>query len=242
MPRLGWYNAANDMDNVTDDGNVNGWATVTPEYGLNIIGGRAYRFGQLTPQGFGTWGQLIYADQASLDGADLSTPSGLTGVMPASPSPDGSIWVQGHLVNGECGGDGQLARNLTPISHNVNMKHASLEGTLQLLVNRGGASGTRNIMFNPNNLANTRLIYRTHALPPPAGSVAQLPNLPAGIVISLGFVINGIMMSLAQVTAELTLQPVGFPRWFGAHFYGNSGVADRQRIIEMVGGVAIWMD
>jgi hypothetical protein len=239
MPRNGWYDVASNNDNVTDANDVNGWATVSNGYGAQIANGTAYRFGPLV-NGYGTWGQLIYANQHSLSGADLSTPSGLNGVMPANFAPDNSTWVQGHLVNGECGGDGATARNLTPISHNVNMLHASLEGTLQLLVNRGPMAGSQFIMFNPNGFPNTRLIYRTHALPPPAGVVAQLPNIPNGLCISLGIVINGAMMNLAQVTTELT-QPYPNPnqRWFGNHFYTLAGTNDRARILGMVGGQSI---
>jgi hypothetical protein len=89
---------------------------VTNGYGAQIAGGTAYRFGPLV-NGIGTWGQLIYANQNSLSGQDLSNPTGLNGLMPLNPAPDNSNWIQGHLVNGDCGGDGGMARNLTPISH-----------------------------------------------------------------------------------------------------------------------------
>jgi hypothetical protein len=239
MPRNGWYDIASNNDNVTDVGNVNGWATVTNGYGAQIAGGTAYRFGPLV-NGIGTWGQLIYANQNSLSGQDLSNPTGLNGLMPLNPAPDNSNWIQGHLVNGDCGGDGGMARNLTPISHNVNMAHSAYEGTLQLLVNRGPMTGALTVMFNPNAINNSRLIYRTHALPPPAGPVAQIANVPNGLCISLGVVINGAMRNLAQVTAELTIPyPQANQRWFGNHFYTLLGQPDRDRILRMVGGVSI---
>jgi len=100
-------------DNVTDDGSLNGWADQAGNaYGNTIAFRRCYCFGPVV-NNWGTWGQLVYDTPANLSGQDLASPTGLTGHMPANNAPDNSKWVQGHLVNGECGGDGGIAANAT---------------------------------------------------------------------------------------------------------------------------------
>lgn len=234
MPINGWY--VGDNDNVTDDGNINGWTDQSGnEYGGHAIaGGDPYRFGNVINH-YGTWGQLIYSVQNNLIGQDLAAPDGLNGHMPLNPGPGNSNWVQGHLVNGECGGRGNIDANLTPITGNLNNLHRGYEAVLQRLINRGAADGALAIMFNPNNIANTRLIYRTQGLPPPAGAFLNVPN---GIVVSIGFVINGVMQNLMNVQNEFQL-PFGANSWFANRYYIAAGAIDRQKIIEMVGGVEL---
>lgn len=226
----GWYGG--DPDNVLDDGNINGWADKsTKAYGVTIAGGKAYRFGPRL-NNYGTWGQLIYSQPSDLVGPDTGNPSGLNGYMPANPAPDGGIWVQGHLVNGECGGDGSLANNLTPISNGINRWHSGKEAVLKRLVNRGTSGSAR--MFNPHGIANSRLIYRTHALPPKSPSTE-----PDGIAVSLGIVINNVMQSETQVQNHFATA-TGNARWFNDAYYGNGALkADRQTIVELLGGTQI---
>ena len=55
---------------MTDDGNINGWADQSGQAyngtgGQNIAGGGSYRFGPVIGH-YGTWGQLIYANQQNL--------------------------------------------------------------------------------------------------------------------------------------------------------------------------------
>lgn len=229
----GWYQG--NPDNVTDDDNVDGWDDQSTEgYGSQIAGGFSYRFGPVINH-FGTWGQLIYSEQDDLMGQDLANPSGLDGQMPDNPGPDGSEWVQGHLLNGECGGDGSIDANLTPITHNINMWHKGCEGVLQLLVQRG-AAGNMVQYFNPNNISNSRLIYRTHALPPPAGAFAIIPS---GLCVSIGIVIDGMMKSLYDVQNEFDNNVNINARWFANRYYGNDGANHRQKILEMVGGTSV---
>jgi hypothetical protein len=247
MPVNGYYDPSTDNDNVTDDGALYGWAGFEG-YGRLYSGGRhAYTFGPLQHH-YGTWGQFIYqAGPGSVSEVDLGNPTGLDGHMPLiNPSPDGSNWVQGHLINGECGGKGSMARNLTPIGGNLNAAHRGYEAVIRHLINRGGLVK----YFNPNNIANTRFIYRVHALPPPAGTTGNFPHVPAGIVLSLGFVINNVMKSLAEVKNELngrndiarqSAQRRGIPftpRWFHSHYYASSGQGHdyAQKMINMVGG------
>jgi hypothetical protein len=242
MPRLGWYDAATNNDNVTDTNNIAGWATVRSAYGNPFFdGAMPYSFGQIN-NGCGTWGQFIFENKNNLWGKDLSTPSGLDQVMPLGNAPDGSKWVQGHLVNGECGGRGDVAKNLTPISHNVNMRHKSYEAVIQKLVGRGDSQGDYVKCFNHNKIPNTRLIYRTHALQPQGGYTATYPTIPAGIAVSLGFVINGVMQSLADVAAELFWPDKATPqpgvRWFPPDLYNYA--KHKTLIVDMVGGVDIW--
>lgn len=232
MPSNGWY--AGDNDNVTDDGNVNGWGDLSGQaFGNSIAGGLSYRFGPVI-NNYGTWGQLIYATKNDLEAEDLSNPSGLNGHMPISPGPDNSNWVQGHLVNGECGGSGAKAAYLTPITHNLNMLHAGYEAVLQRLVNRGTASGLTSISFNPNKIANSRLIYRTHGLNPPAPG---FPNVPKAICVSLGIVISGSMQSETNVRNQFTSP--GTIKWFADRYYKSEGKSDRDKIIQMIGGVEL---
>lgn len=233
MPIENWYVGNN--DNVTDNGNINGWQDRSHNgYGGNdIAGGTPYRFGKVINH-YGTWGQLIYANQNNLVGQDFANPTGLNGHMPNNPGPDNSNWVQGHLVNGECGGGGDLASYLTPITNNLNVLHAGYEAVLQRLINRGAAEGAQT-MFNPHNIPNTRLIYRTQGCPPPVG--AAFPN---GIAVSIGFVINGIMQDLAAVEDQLNNPPQAInERWFADRYYIADGQNDRNRIITMVGGVEL---
>lgn len=242
MPMNGWYNINNDADNVMDDGSLNGWADQSTQHynapnGNNVANGRSYRFGPVINY-YGTWGQLIYEGQQNLAGADLANPSGLNGRMPANNNiPGNSSWVQGHLVNGECGGSGAIAANLTPITHNLNMLHAGYEAVIQRLVNRGDAAGSSQRMFNPNNIPNTRLIYRTHAVAPPVS--ANHNTVPAGLVISLGFVKNGVMLNQLQMQNEFTNDGsnAANPRLFATRYYTNDGANDRARILLMIGGV-----
>jgi hypothetical protein len=167
--------------------------------------------------------------------------------MPSDPAPGNSNWVQGHLVLGEIGGSGKMAENLIPISHNLNMAHKDYESVIKNLTNRFGATK----YFNPNGIANSRLIYRVHALVPPAGTPpATFPTVPAGIAISLGFVIDGSMKTLQQVKNELNgrndngrrsarQRGVAFqPRWFHDDYYKTTkGATERaDQIIKMVGG------
>ncbi|MBE9212011.1 hypothetical protein IQ247_04665 [Plectonema cf. radiosum LEGE 06105] len=233
MPVNNWY--AGNNDNVTDDGNVNGWSDLSNQaFGNNIAGGFSYRFGPVI-NNYGTWGQLIYATQNDLRSADFSNPSGLNGHMPNSPGPDDSNWVQGHLVNGECGGRGDEAAYLTPITHNLNKLHRGYEAVLQRLVNRGATSGLPTMSFNPNNIPNSRLIYRTHGFNPPAPG---FPNVPRAICVSLGIVIEGTMQSENNVLNEFSTG-VGVNRWFADRYYNSQGTNDRNKIIEMIGGVEL---
>ena len=211
MPINGFFAPGDEVVN----GNANGWADLS---GLTYgNGGNSYDFGYVI-NNYGTWGQLICVDDTQLAGADLANPSGLNGNMPVNPSPDGSNWVQGHLVNGECGGSGAIDSNLTPISHNVNMWHRGPESVLQRLVRRGAAAGMMARQFNPNNIANSYLIYRTHALPPPNGLFV---NVPAGIAVSLGVVINNVLQTNAQVTNHFA-NAVGGNRWFADAYYAGT--------------------
>lgn len=231
----GWYEG--DQDNVTDNGNVDGWDDQSGRaFGNNIAGGLSYRFGRVIDY-YGTWGQLIYENQDDLEVADITNPVGLNQHMPGDPAPGGSYWVQGHLVNGECGGSGLYAAYLTPISHTVNMWHRGYEAVLQRLVNRGTAAGSQIVMFNPNRIDNSRLIYRTQGLPPPAA--AGFPTVPGGICVSMGFVINGVMQSSDDVQNEF--ENPGDDRWFADWYYSNEALAksDRAKIIEMIGGTEI---
>lgn len=230
----GWY--AGNVDNVTDDGNINGWADQSGDaYGDAIAGGTSYRFGPILNH-YGTWGQLIYSTQTDLQAQNWNKPTGLNGYVPMNPGPDNSNWVQGHLVNGDSGGSSALDANLTPITHNVNMWHAGYESVIKRLVNRGTATGAAAVQFNPHNLSNSRLIYRTHGLPPPAGTFMTVPN---GLCVSLGIIINGSMKSEMEVINELnTPGPIRF-RWFADRYYTAAGRNDRRRIIEMIGGAAI---
>ncbi|WP_263063406.1 hypothetical protein [Dickeya dadantii] len=232
MPINGWYTG--DADNVMDNGNINGWADQSGlAFGSNLGGGvQSYQFGPVINH-YGTWGQLIYINQGSLAAPDWNNPSGLNGWMPVNPAPDNSIWIQGHLVNGECGGQSNHAAYLTPISHNVNMWHAGYEAVLQRLVNRGAATGVTVSQFNPHGLANCRIIYRTQGLPPRAGS-----QVPDGICVSLGIVINGVMKNEAEVAQEFA-HGAGKQRWFADRYYTSSGKDDRNKIIEMVGGTLV---
>ncbi|NEN96573.1 MAG: hypothetical protein F6K50_13835 [Moorea sp. SIO3I7] len=233
MPRNGWYTG--DSDNVTDDGNVNGWADLSGQaFGNSIAGGLSYRFGSVI-NNYGTWGQLIYATKNDLAAEDLSNPSGLNGNMPSNPGPGNSNWVQGHLVNGECGGSGNKAAYLTPITGNLNKLHAGYEAVLQRLVNRGSASGSSTISFNPNKIPNSRLIYRTHGLTPPAPG--GFTTVPKAICVSLGIVINGLMKSEADVQNEFN-NP-GTTKWFADRYYKSEGKSDRDKIIQMIGGVEL---
>lgn len=232
MPINGWY--AGDADNVTDDGNVNGWADQSQQaFGSQIAGGRSYRFGP-TIANFGTWGQLIFAGPNDLAAADWANPSGLDNHMPGDPGPGNSNWVQGHLVNGECGGHGDEAFYLTPITHNVNMWHSGYESVLQRLVNRGVADGAAR-QFNPHGLVDTRLIYRTQGLAPPTPG---FPTVPNGICVSIGFVVNGLMQDLNAVQTEFA-NGVGNARWFNNWYYGGDGANHRARILQMVGGTLV---
>lgn len=231
MPINGWYEG--NHDNVTDANDVNGWADQSEHaFGNMIAGGFSYRFGEVISN-YGTWGQLIYASPDNLSGADHGNPTGLDNYMPDNPGPDNSNWVQGHLVNAECGGGRDRAAYLTPITHNVNMWHAGYEAVLQRLVNRGEAYGA-SIQFNPHNLPDSRLIYRTHALPPPANSFVSVPN---GLCVSLGIVIGGSMKTHHEVTGEFTSP--GETKWFNNRYYGSAGRNDRDKILEMIGGTSI---
>lgn len=244
MPILGTY--AGDADNVTDHGSLTGWAPQPLSYGATIHGRRAYCFGPVVDN-YGTWGQFIYQSPATLSGQDMGNPTGLTGHMPTNFAPDESQWIQGHLINGECGGRGSMAANLAPISHNINMMHKNYESTVQRLANCGPMLNSQIRMFNPNNIPDSWIIYRTHRLPGPAGQVIpgetpRFPNVPNGVVVSLGIVINGVMQSEAQVTAEFGNdgRPPQKPRWFGAHYYNRrDGASDRQKILAMLGGVEL---
>lgn len=226
-----WYQG--NQDNVTDDGG--GWQDLSGHaYGNHIAGGIfAYSFGPVI-NNYGTWGQLIYRNPADLLAADGRNPTGLNGHMPQNPGPYNSNWVQGHLVNGECGGGSNRACFLTPITHGVNMWHAGYEAVLQRLVNRGAAQGA-GPQFNPNNIPNSYLIYRTHALPPPVDNNFQ--NVPSGLCVSLGIVIDGIMRPEAAVQNEFNGQ--GMLPWFANRYYIAHGAHDRQRILEMIGGTQI---
>ena len=211
MPINGFFAPGDEVVN----GNANGWADQSGlAYGN---GGNSYNFGFVI-NNYGTWGQLICVDDTQLAAADWAAPTGLNGHMPANPSPDGSNWVQGHLVNGECGGSGAINSNLTPISHNVNMWHRGPESVLQRLVRRGAAAGMGARQFNPNLIANTWLIYRTQALPPPNGGFA---TVPLGITVSLGVVINNVLQTNAQVTHHFA-NAVGVNRWFADAYYAGT--------------------
>ena len=233
---MGWYDVNSDIDNVTDDGDVNGWVDVSQlDFGQNAPGGCSYRFGPVINH-IGTWGQLIFRTPTLLDSADMSNPAGLNGHMPSYPAPGNSFWVQGHLVNGECGGRGSKAAYVTPISHNLNMLHAGYEGVLQRLVNRGDAAGLTQVMFNPNQIINSCLIYRTHAIAP--DSTIAGPDAPAGLVVSLGIVINGIMQSADDIEDEFA-NGTGAARWFGPWYYTSDSKFHRAKILEMIGGAAL---
>ena len=240
MPIGGFY--AGDADNVTDDGSINGWAQQGGYYGVQIGGRPAYCFGPVI-NNFGTWGQFIYDTPQNRGAPDLANPTGLNGVMPGGVAPDNSQWVQGHLVNGECGGAGNININLTPISHNINMLHRGWEAVLQRLANAGALANAMTISFNPNGLANCRLIYRTHSLPGPAGVLMgppphPFPNVPNGIVVSMGVVIGNVMKSAVEVANEFAT-PYSPASWFHQYFYGAPAASDRAKIISMIGGVEI---
>lgn len=235
MPAGGTYGG--NPDTVTDHGSTNGWAAQGGSYGAVIAGRPAYCFGPIL-NNWGTWGQLIYDQPGNLGAEDLGNPTGLNGVMPGGNAPDNSMWIQGHLVNGECGGAGNLAANLTPISHNINMLHRGYEAVVQRLANAGPLRNSIIRMFNPNGIANCRIIYRTHRLPGPADNVPVpvFPLVPHGIVVSLGIVINNVMMSAAQVALHFA-GVMGGPAWFANWYYTGAAAGDRLRIGQMIGGV-----
>lgn len=239
MPINGWN--AGDADNVVNTG---AWADQSGfPYGfINGVGGaNSYNFGPVINH-YGTWGQLIYETQASLE-VDNTLLNGLNGHMPANPAPDNSNWVQGHLVNSECGGYGDRPCYLTPISHNINTLEKGHEAIVQRLVNRGALAGSMIISFNPNAIANSYLIYRTQGrLPPAAGTPPGpvFPNVPNGIALSLGFIINGIMQTNAQVTNEFATGGTVGPRWFANRYYGNGDCSgDQAGILILIDGVDI---
>jgi hypothetical protein len=240
MPSNDWYDATSNKDNVVDDGAKLGWAGGNSDYGPQFRGGRKmYSFGA-KKNSFGTWGQFIFWGDKTGVHQDHGNPSGLNGKMPSGAPPDNSKWVQGHLINGEIGGSGAMADNLVPIGQNLNRAHATYESLIQDLLNLQGDVS----YFNPNKIANTWLIYRVHALPPPAGTHL---NVPAGIVISLGFVINGRMTKRSEVRRELDGTNDGaratgsmtVPRWFNATLYHSSYQARATLIENMVGGHSI---
>lgn len=218
MPINGYFLVGDEVVN----GNANGWADQSGDTYGN--GGNSYNFGPVI-NNYGTWGQLICVDDTQLAAADWAAPSGLNGHMPANPSPDGSNWVQGHLVNGECGGDGALDSNLTPISHKVNMWHKGPESVLQRLVRRGAAAGVTTRQFNPNLIAKTWLIYRTQALPPPNHGFA---TVPLRITVSLGVVVNNVLQTNVQVGNHFATA-VGVNRWFAGAYYANTVAGTKLR-------------
>lgn len=51
----------------------------------------------------------------------------ISGVMGPLLTRDPGKWVAGHLLNGELGGSGTYARNLTPLTANANKRHSGYE-------------------------------------------------------------------------------------------------------------------
>lgn len=237
MPINGYSGGS--ADNVINTG---AWADQSGgAYGyINGVGGaNSYNFGPVINH-YGTWGQLIYTTQQSLYPADIGALNGLNGYMPANPSPDNSNWVQGHLINAQAGGYGSIARNLAPISNNLNQLERGNEAVVLRLINRGALDGSAIISFNPHAIANTRLIYRAQGLPAPAGIAPGpvFPNVPRGLALSLGFVINNVMQTEAQVTHEFATGGSVNPRWFADRYYaGGDCAGDQTIILQLLGGV-----
>lgn len=233
---MGKYGWATENDTILKDGSADGWDDRSGK-AYKVRSGRnhdgtfqkcSYKFGRLRKR-IGTWGQLIFSSGKFLDPPELSNPSGLNGRMPTSPSPDGSKWIQGHLINGQCGGRSGDAYtcNLTPISHNLNRLHSGCETTLQLLANRGRSAGLSVKNFNPNSIDYSWVIYRTHALEPEAGK-----DYPSGILVSLGIVIGNDLKSIGQVRNHF--HSPGSNKWFSDSMYGNK--KQQHDICELING------
>lgn len=228
MPINGWCGGVE--DNVFNSGV---WADQSG-HAYNGPNGNVgdYSFGPLI-NGFGTWGQINVRNSADLAGAHIGGQTGITAhAMPANPAPDGSNFVQGHLINGDCGGDGASNYCLTPISHNLNMAMKRYEKVLQFFCNRGPYAGSMVVNWNPNMIANTSAIFRAHALAPTGGNA-----FPSGIVISLSMSVNGVRANRYDINQELN--QVGPVRWFSNHFYQASHTTLRQNMYALIGGVEI---
>jgi hypothetical protein len=244
LGKLTWYGAG-DADNVTDAGKVWGWGDQSGnQHGAMMPDGkRAYRFGPVIGH-FGTWGQLVYRGAGDL-GAGVAAATGLNGHMPANPAPDNNIWIQGHLINSDLGGRGSLASNLTPLCHNVNMGMKKFDNAVKRLVN---ADGAMTIRFNPHGIADCRVIYRVHATPPPSGTNPNpgaphpFPNVPNGVVMSIGIVIGGVFKTEPELQWHLNNRPLLLAdRWFSEGYYAGGGNAllngDGATLQMLIGGI-----